>query len=109
MNLARPVRFVVTFLVLTIQSGSYVLAENSESSVLVKVRNASQQHVFHCQLILAHFVTEDVRDLSPGAEVQIRLVRAMNDGTLYRVNDFSPMAVERILCGVQGRWGGNTT
>ena len=105
MNLARPVRFVVTFLVLTIQSGSYVLAENSESSVLVKVRNASQQHVFHCQLILAHFVTEDVRDVPPGAEVQIRLVREMNDGTLYRVNDFSPMAVERILCGVQGRWG----
>ena len=105
MHLARPVRFVVTFLVLTIQSGSYVLAENSESSVLVKVRNASQQHVFHCQLILAHFVTEDVRDVPPGAEVQIRLVREMNDGTLYRVNDFSPMAVERILCGVQGRWG----
>ena len=105
MNLARPVRFVVTFLVLTIQSGSYVLAENSESSVLVKVRNASQQHVFHCQLILAHFVTEDVQDVPPGAEVQIRLVREINDGTLYRVNDFSPMAVERILCGVRGRWG----
>ena len=105
MNLARTVRFVVTFLVLTIQSGSYVLAENSESSVLVKVRNASQQHVFHCQLILAHFVTEDVQDVPPGAEVQIRLVREINDGTLYRVNDFSPMAVERILCGVQGRWG----
>ena len=50
-------------------------------------------------------MTEDVQDVPPGAEVQIRLVRAMNDGTLYRVNDFSPMAVERILCGVQGRWG----
>ena len=105
MNLSRTLCLVVTFLVLTIQSGSYVLAENSESSVLVKVRNASQQYVFHCQLILAHFVTEDVRDVPPGTEVQIRLVRAMNDGTLYRVNEFSPMAVERILCGVQGRWG----
>ena len=105
MNLSRTVRLVVTFLVLTLQSSSYVLAENYESSVLVKVRNASQQHVFHCQLILAHFVTEDVQDVPPGAEVQIRLVREINDGTLYRVNDFSPMAVERILCGVQGRWG----
>ena len=50
-------------------------------------------------------MTDEVRDVPPGTEVQIRLVRAMNDGTLYRVNDFSPMAVERILCGVQGRWG----
>ena len=58
-----------------------------------------------CQLVLAHFVTQDIAPILPGGELIIALDRDMDQGALiFRHTGGRSMAIENILCGHSGAW-----
>ncbi len=73
--------------------------------VRLEIVNATETSRLACQLVLAHFVTQDLAPISAGDESVISLDRELDDGTLiYRHDGGRRMAVENILCGIAANW-----
>ena len=73
--------------------------------VRLEIVSATATSRLACQLVLAHFVTQDIAPIPAGGETTIALERDLDDGTLiYRHDGGRRMAVENILCGVANNW-----
>ncbi len=73
--------------------------------VRLEIVNATAASRLACQLVLAHFVTQDLASISAGDAAVIKLRRDVDEGTLiYQRNGDRRMAVENILCGIADNW-----
>jgi len=73
--------------------------------VRLEIVNATAASRLACQLVLAHFVTQDLAPISAGDETVVLLSRDVDEGTLiYQSDGGRRMAVENILCGLAGNW-----
>ncbi len=82
-------------------------AEPSGPSVPIRLEivSAAVTSRLACQIVLAHFVTQDIAPIPAGGETAIALERDLYDGTLiYRHDGGRRMAVENILCGLATNW-----
>ncbi len=78
--------------------------EGPSESVSLEVLNGADSGL-RCQLVLAHFVTQDIAPISPGDGTVIALDRDADEGTLiFRHAGGRSMALENILCGLAGDW-----
>ena len=70
------------------------------SPVTLQIMNATAGSPLRCQLILAHFVTQDAGRIDAGGQATIGLRRSIAGGTLiYSSNGGRHMALENVLCG----------
>ena len=73
--------------------------------VRLEIVNGTLASRLACQLVLAHFVTQDIAPIPAGGETVIALDRDVDEGTLiFRQAGARPMALENILCGLAGNW-----
>ena len=80
-------------------------AAGSGGRVEVVVVNGVAEAPLACQLSLAHFVTRPGGEVAPGDRLTVPFQRDPGDGTLLLArDDGAPMAVEALICGVEGRW-----
>ncbi len=78
--------------------------EGPRAPVRLEIFNGAESRL-RCQLVLAHFVTQDIAPISPGDETVIELDRDADKGTLIFLHEGGPsMALENILCGLSGAW-----
>ncbi len=101
------ISFGSTWLAVVLAMAPAGAAESGGSSAPVTLRivNATAGSPLACQLILAHFVTQDAGRIDAGREATIDLRRRTADGTLiYGADESRPMAVENVLCGRDGDW-----
>ena len=94
-------------LVLLPYSGQAVELTGPSAPVHLEIVSATPTSSLACQLVLAHFVTQDIALIPAGGETAISLERDLDDGTLiYRHDGGRRMAVENILCGLATNWQG---
>lgn len=92
-------------LVLVPHSGQAAEPSGPSAPVRLEIVSAALTSRLACQLVLAHFVTQDIAPIPAGGEAAIALERDLDDGTLiYRHNGGRRMAVENILCGLATNW-----
>ena len=92
-------------LVLLPHSGQAVEPTGPSAPVHLEIVSATATSRLACQLVLAHFVTQDIKPIPAGGETAIALERDLDDGTLiYRHDGGRRMAVENILCGLATNW-----
>ena len=73
--------------------------------VRLEVVNGTKTQRLACQIVLAHFVTQELAQIAAGEAAVILLRRDVDDGTLiYQRNGGRRMAVENILCGIADNW-----
>jgi hypothetical protein len=79
-------------------------AEAGAAPLQLRLQNAGPVPL-RCVLILAHFVSVDLRPMPPGGSTELALLRDSGAGTLVLPRaDGRPMMVENLLCGDAGRW-----
>jgi len=72
--------------------------------VHLEIFNGAESRL-RCQLVLAHFVTQDIPPIPPGNKFVIALERDVDEGTLiFRHAGGQSMAIENVLCGLMGAW-----
>lgn len=101
------ISFISTCLAVVLAMAPAGAAESDGDSapVMLRIMNATVGSPLTCQLILAHFVTQDTGRIDAGREATIDLRRRTADGTLiYRSNGNRLMALENVLCGRDGDW-----
>ncbi|MDA0229768.1 MAG: hypothetical protein O3B21_06215 [Proteobacteria bacterium] len=92
-------------LILLPLSGRAAEPSGPSAPVRLEIVSATATSRLACQLVLAHFVTQDIASIPAGGEAVIVLDRDLDDGTLiYRHDGGRRMAVENILCGVAANW-----
>lgn len=72
--------------------------------VRLEIYNGTASSELRCQLVLAHFVTQDIGRISAGKSAVIALRRDRDEGVLIYRSGARRMAVENILCGIAGNW-----
>lgn len=93
------------FALMVPQSAGAAEPSGPSAPVKLEIINGTKTPGLICQLVLAHFVTEDIAEISTGEGVVIALHRDLDDGTLiYRHGGGRRMAVENILCGLADNW-----
>ena len=94
-------------LVLLPHSGQAVEPTGPSAPVHLEIVSATATSRLACQLVLAHFVTQDIAPILAGGEAAIALERDLDDGTLIYLHEGGRhMAVENILCGLATNWQG---
>lgn len=92
-------------LVLTPHGALAVEPTGPSAPVRLEIVNATGAARLACQLVLAHFVTQDIAPIPAGEETAITLRRDLDEGTLtYQQGEGRRMAVENILCGIADNW-----
>lgn len=92
-------------LVLLPHGGQGAEPSRPSAPVRLEIISATKMSRLACQLVLAHFVTQDIAPILAGGKTAIALERDLDDGTLiYRHDGGQRMAVENILCGLANNW-----
>ena len=79
-------------------------AGQDRTPVVLQIANDSGRGL-RCQLILAHFMTRDLKLAAPGGAIAVDLLRETETGTLLRSDvDGRLVPVENVLCGVDSDW-----
>jgi len=82
-----------------------VAADAAPLPVTATIRNAPGGEPLRCVVVLAHFVTMDLRAIAPGDEIAISLTRDAKTRTLIvTAPDGRRMALESLLCGATSAW-----
>ena len=77
----------------------------ASAPVHLKIVNGTATQPIACQIVLAHFVTQDIAQIPAGKSAVISLRRDLDDGTLiYQRDGGRRMAVENVLCGIANNW-----
>ncbi|MBR45580.1 MAG: hypothetical protein CMM31_03670 [Rhodospirillaceae bacterium] len=100
---ASAVLVLFTFFVLPLNSFAGE-PEGPSAPVSLEVVNGAEGRL-RCQLVLAHFVTQDIAPVPPGGETVIVFDRDADEGVLiFRHVGGRSMALENVLCGLAGDW-----
>jgi len=94
------------FVLVLMPHGALAVEPSGPSApVRLEIVNATGTSRLACQLVLAHFVTQDIAPIPAGEETVITLRRDLDEGTLtYQRGEGRRMAVENILCGIVDNW-----
>ena len=88
-------------------SGQAIEPTGPSAPVHLEIVSATPTSSLACQLVLAHFVTQDIAPILAGGEIAIALERDLDDGTLIYLHEGGRhMALENILCGLATNWQG---
>ena len=71
--------------------------------VTLTIENATAGPALRCQLVLAHFVTQDLAPIPANAVAEVDMQRD-SGGTLFFQGGGRSMAVENILCSLDDNW-----
>jgi hypothetical protein len=95
---------MLTVAPLFVGQGAAAEPQGAREPVVLEVLNDTQRARLRCQLVLAHFITHVALVLDAGRRGRIALDRFDVDGTLALSQEGRTMAVENLLCGVEGDW-----
>ena len=104
--IAAPLRpFAAAGLVLCLGpglSGRQAPAFAAQHTLEITVTNTGDTPLA-CNAALAHWFSEDLGEIAPGAELAISFGYDLPSGTIFRLNERGDeMAVERVWCGQSG-------
>ena len=79
-------------------------ADDGMESLSLKIENATPFDV-RCVAVLAHFVTRDLPPVGSQHDIELKLGRNADDGTLsFGSFGNHPMMLENLLCGIASDW-----
>ena len=89
------------------RSGQAIEPTGPSAPVHIEIVSATPTSSLASQLVLAHFVTQDIAPILAGGEIAIALERDLDDGTLIYLHEGGRhMALENILCSLATNWQG---
>lgn len=80
-------------------------AADDPAPIVLEIANETASYVLRCQLVLAHFMTRDLKAAAPGKTLEVDLLREGATGTLLRSDlDGRLVPVENVFCGADVDW-----
>lgn len=103
-RILRPAVLALLVVAFGIPGFGAAAAGQDKTPVVLQITNDSGR-ALRCQLVLAHFMTRDLKLAAPGDGIAVDLLRETETGTLLRSDvDGRWVPVENVLCGVDADW-----